>query len=628
MRKPRVLIALLVILPILVFGQVAGHKFLNYDDAQFVTANEYVRGGLSAEGFGWAIASASIGYYPLTWLSHMLDVELFGLNAGAHLLSALLLHILSTLALFFALRQLTGATVRSAFVAALFAIHPMHVESVAWVSERKDTLSTLFGMLALLAYAYRREKRWLVAAALAASLLSKQMLITLPFLLLVLDWWPLRRLNTAAVKEKIPLFVLCVVGAIVAVIGQRNLNAVQTAEALPLGDRLANAVVAYAKYLGKLVWPTDMAAIYPMTTVSASATLGALAILVGISAAAWMLRKRAPYLLAGWLWYLGTLVPVIGIVQIGAQSMADRYTYFPYIGLFIGVVWGLHDLARPLTRLRHPLPAGRGEGVVAYAGAVIVALLAIIAWRQTSRWESTETLFEHTLAVTGPNPVAEYSLGQELQVSDPDRAIPHLRRVIELADAALRANPLAPRPESYTQAHVAIGTALLTKARDAKTPAERLALITAARTEYETALRLDPNAPHAARNIEIADQMKAQLAPAAAAAPVTDKKKQLDAFLDAGTAESQQGHREHAIEQFRKAVALAPESVEAHIYLALGLGQAQQNAEAVRELREAKRLDASAANTFVTKAMRIEAAADNIDRLIASLEQQAPAGAR
>jgi tetratricopeptide (TPR) repeat protein len=617
MRNPRLLIALLVILPILVFGQVAGHQFLNYDDAQFVTENEYVRGGLCAEGFGWAIASASIGYYPLTWLSHMLDVELFGLNAGAHLLSALLLHILSTLALFFALRQLTGATVRSAFVAALFAIHPMHVESVAWVSERKDTLSTFFGMLALVAYAYRREKQWLVAAALAASLLSKQMLITLPFLLLILDWWPLRRLNMTAVKEKIPLFVLTILGAIVAVIGQRNLNAVQTAEALPLGDRLANAAVAYVKYLGKLVWPADMAVVYPMTEVSTGAALGALALLGAISAAAWTLRKRAPYLLAGWLWYLGTLVPVIGIIQIGAQSMADRYTYFPYIGLFIAVVWGLHDLL--------PRPA------MAYAGAAVVALLAILAWRQTSYWQSTETLFEHTLAVTGPNPVAEYSLGQELQASDPDRAIPHLRRVIELADAALRANPRAPRPETYPQAHVAIGTALLTKARNAKTQAEQLALITAARTEYETALRLDPNAPHAARNIEIADQMKAALAApattAAAPAPADDKKKQLDAFLDAGTAESQQGHREHAIEQFRKAVALAPESVEAHVYLALGLGQAQQFAAAAQQLREAKRLDANAANNFVTKAMRLEAAPDNIDRLIASLEQQA-AGAR
>jgi tetratricopeptide (TPR) repeat protein len=614
MRKPQLLVALLVVLPILVFGQVAGHEFLNYDDAQFVTGNEYVRAGLSAAGLGWAFGSASIGYYPLTWLSHMLDVELFGLSAGAHLLSALLLHILSTVALFFALRQLTGAAVRSAFVAALFAIHPMHVESVAWVAERKDTLSTFLGMLALLAYAFRREKTWLAGAALAASLLSKQMLITLPFVLLLLDWWPLRRLNAAAVKEKIPLFVLTVIGAVVAMIGQRNLNAVHTADALPLGDRLANAAVAYVKYLGKLFWPADMAVIYPFTDISTGATLGALALLAAITAGAWSLRKRAPYLLMGWLWYLGTLVPVIGIVQIGAQSMADRYTYFPYIGLFIAVVWGIHDLA--------PRPAA------AYAGAAIVAVLALVAWRQTSYWQSTETLFEHTLAVTGPNPVAEYSLGQELQVSDPDRAIPHLQRVIELADAALRANPRAARPEAYTQAHVAIGTALLMKARSAKTPAEQLGYITNARQMYERALQLDPNTAAAKKNIEIADQMKAQLAPAASAlgtpapAAVPDKKQQLDAFLNAGTAESQQGHREHAIEQFRKAVELAPESVEAHVYLALGYGQAQRNAEAARELREAKRLDAEAANTFVTKAMQIQPAPDNIDRLIASLEQQ------
>lgn len=614
MRKPQLLTALLVVLPILVFGQVAGHKFLNYDDAQFVTANEYVRGGLSAEGLGWAFGSAAIGYYPLTWLSHMVDVELFGLNAGGHLLSALLLHILSTLALFLALRQLTGATVRSAFVAALFAIHPMHVESVAWVAERKDTLSTLFGMLALLAYAYRRERTWLVGAALAASLLSKQMLITLPFVLLLLDWWPLRRLSAAAVKEKIPLFVLTVIGAVVAVIGQRNLNAVQTADALPFGDRLANASVAYVRYLAKLFWPTDMAVIYPFAGVSTGAMLGALALLAAITIAAWSLRKHAPYVLMGWLWYLGTLVPVVGIVQIGAQSMADRYTYFSYIGLFVAIVWGLHDLFGPA-----------GEPALRYAGYAAVAVLAFVAWKQTSYWQSTETLFEHTLAVTGPNPVAEYSLGQELQVTDPDRALPHLQRVIELADAAMRANPSAARPEAYTQAHVAIGTALLTKARGAKTPAEQLNYITGARRMYERALQLDPNAAAAAKNITIADQMKAQLAPVAAPGtptPVPDKKQQLDAFLDAGTAESQQGHRDHAIEQFRKAVALAPESVEAHVYLALGLGQAQRNADAAAELREAKRLDADAANTFVTKAMRIQPAPDNIDRLIASLEQQ------
>lgn len=614
-RKQPFLIAALVVLALVVFGQVVGHQFVSYDDAQFVFDNEHVRGGLTGEGLRWAFTSAQIGYYPLTWLSHMLDVQLFGMNAGGHLATALLLHILSTLALFFALRQLTNAPIRSAFVAALFAIHPMHVESVAWVAERKDTLSTFFGMLALLAYAFRREKKWMVAAALAASLLSKQMLITLPFVLLLLDWWPRRRLNAAAVKEKAPLFVLTVIGAIVAVIGQRNLNAVQTSEALPFGDRLANAAVAYVKYLGKMFWPTDMAVIYPFTAVSTAAMLGALALLAAITAIAWSLRKRAPYLLVGWLWYLGTLVPVIGLVQIGAQSMADRYTYFPYIGLFIAVVWALHDLM--------PKPA------IAYAGAAAVALLAFLAFQQVRVWQSTTTLFAHAIAVTGPNPVAEYSLGQELQTTDPDRAIPHLRRVIEIADAALRANPEAGVPVTYTQAHVGIGTALLTKARGAKTQAEQLALINAARTEYEAALKLDPNAEHAAGNLKIADQMKAALTPqVSSAAPTTtaatpattDRKTQLDAFLNAGTAESQQGHHEHAIEQFQKAVALAPESVEAHVYLALGFAQAGRSPEAAKQLLEAKRIDANAANDFVTKAVQLQPAPDNLDRLIAQLQ--------
>lgn len=579
------LVALLALLPILVFAQVARHQFLNYDDWQFVWQNEAVKQGLTAGSLRWAFTSTSIGYYPLTWLSHMLDVELFGMNAGAHLLVALALHVLSTIVLFLALRRMTVAPVRSAFVAALFAIHPMHVESVAWVSERKDTLSTLFGMLALLAYVWRPRRLWLVAVALAASLLAKQMLITLPFVLLLLDWWPLRRLNVAAVKEKIPLFALTILGAVVAVIGQRNLNAMQSVAAVPLSQRLANAAVAYVKYLGKLVWPADMAAIYPMAPVGAAA-IGAVALLLGITAAAWVLRARAPYFLVGWLWYLGTLVPVIGIVQIGAQSMADRYTYFPYIGLFMAIVWAAYDLAvRPTT------------------GAVIVVILAFLAFRQTGYWATSETLFEHAIAVTGPNAIAEYSLGQALQTSDPDRAIPHLRRAVAIAEDALRANPSAAKPDTYVQSYVAIGTALVMKARAAADPGAKLQLIADARREYETALRLDPHAAHAQRNIEIAGQMQA------------------DALLNAGTAAAAQNDIATAIARYSQAVALAPQLVEPHVYLALGLGKAGRNAEAAGQLRIAESLDAKAANDFVTRAMRLPPGEGNLRNLLVSLEQ-------
>ena len=593
-RQAALLAAGIAVLTAVVFGQVITHQFVAYDDGQFVYENPHVRAGLTLDSIRWAFASAEIGYYPLTWLSHMADVDLWGVNAGAHLVTALLLHIASSCLLFFALATATGAPLRSAVVAALFAIHPAHVESVAWISERKDTLSTLFGMIALLLYVrpptLRRQIG--VCVMLAASLLAKQMLVTLPFVFLILDWWPLRR--GWRVIEKLPLFAIAAAGAILAIIGQRNLNAIQSSVVVPFSTRLQNAMLAYVRYIGKLLWPDDLAPLYPLRVPNAAAAGLAFALLVAITVAAWVLRKRAPYLLAGWLWFVGTLVPVIGIVQIGATELADRYTYFPSIGLFIAIVWVVAEVVP--------------ERVAVAAAAITIAALAVVAFIQVSRWKDTETLFTYTLQVTGPNPVAEYTLGQSLETRDPDRAIEHLRRAIELSEAALRDNIYAQPPAILAQSYVGVGTALLTKAR---TVPDNAHLIDDAIAAYEGALRFDPNAGNAKRNLALARSMRG-----------VRSASDVDRALDEGVALSRQHRFDEAIAAYRRAVALAPQSAPAHVYLGIGLAQAQRNAEAASELRAAAAIDRTRANRFVTGILRLQSADDNLDRLIAQLEHR------
>ena len=594
--KTNIAIALAIAaLTLAVFAQVVTHQFINYDDGLFVFQNDHVKQGLTASSLRWAWTSAEIGYYPLTWMSHMTDVAMFGMNAGGHLATALLLHLASSCLLFFALLRMTGSPMRSAFVAALFAIHPMHVESVAWVSERRDTLSTFFGVLALFLYARPRTARRDVAVALAfaASLLAKQMLVTLPFLLMLLDYWPLRR--PFRIFEKLPLFLIAGGGIVLAIHGQQNLNAVQTTAVLPLGDRIANALVAYAQYIGKLIWPFDLAPIYPLTLANTGAAALALVLLIAITFTAWSLRKRAPYVIAGWLWFVGTLVPVIGIVQIGAASMADRYTYFPSIGLFIAIVWGVEDLLSPRVAM--------------IAGAIVVLFFAVLAFVQTSYWKNTDVLFTHTLAVTGANPIAEYVLAQSVQADEPDRAILHFQRAIALTEASLQATPDSPKPELYAQSYVGIGNVELAKAKSVSDAAEKQKLIQDAASQYETAVRIDPTAGNAVRNLQLARRLAG------------DSQKQVDRFLDAGVALAQHKNFDAAIAEYRKAVALAPNLVGPHVYLAIGLAQANHNAEAASELRNAQEIDAARANRYVTGILRLPASDTNLDRLLQQLSR-------
>lgn len=603
-RTDWIIVAAIVALTFAVFGQVASHQFTNYDDGQFVYENPQVSQGLTGASISWALTSAEIGYYPLTWLSHELDVTLWGLKPGPHLLTNVAIHAITACLLFLALLPLLGRGV-AAFTAALFAIHPMHVESVAWASERKDTLSTLFIVLALLLYLRAPQRRLGVALAMAASLGAKQMYVTFPFLLLLLDYWPLARLRTLAdlqarIVEKLPLFALTIAGSVAAVVGQTKLKAVQTTAGLSMASRLANAAVAYCRYLGKLFVPVDLAVPYPLVTLPSDEVLGATLLLVAITAVAILLYKRAPYVAVGWFWFLGTLVPVIGIVALGAQSMADRYSYFSYVGLFVTIA--MAAIALPVPRK-----------ALAGAGAIVVLVCASIAFNQVGYWRDSETLFTHAIANTPPNAVAEYSLGQALELTKPDASIAHLRRAIELTKQVTGGRREL-MPDWYSQAHVGLGTALLMKARQEPVVATRVALVRDAQTQLETALQIDPNAPHAKNNIAFAQAMLQQTS-----AGKTPARSEYDAAIDRGVALMNKGDMEGAITAFQQAIDLQPRSAAAHIYLALALLRGHRNPEAATALRAAKAIDAKQANDYITKALRMPPSPDNLDMVISQV---------
>ena len=586
--------ALLVALTFIVFAQVSTHSFLNYDDGRFVTGNQHVLN----RDVGWALTSTEMGWQPLTWLSHMLDVTIWGQRAGMHLLTSVFLHAISTLLLFLALRQLTRTTWPSAFIAALFAIHPMHVESVAWASERKDTLSTLFAMLALWLYARAPRRMLGVSIAMALSLTAKQMYVTLPFVLLLLDVWPLNRLRTfddlrQRAFEKWPLFILSIAGGAIAMIGQRSMSAVQS----PIGDRIANALIAYATYLGKLFVPINMALPYPLVRVSYAAAILPLLVVAAITIAVYAARRTAPYHAVGWLWFLGTLLPVIG-----TQSMADRYTYFAYIGLFISLTFGAIEIA---ARFRMP------GSVLAAIAVIAVAGYAVVAFHQLHYWKDSETLFAHTLDVTSDNAVAEYLLGQTLQTTKPDEAMTHLQRSIDLTLAALKTEG-AKAPDWFPQAYVAMGIALMMKARTLPDSPVRTALIRGAITNNRYALSLDPKTSHATDNLAVATAML----------PRNPRQDDYDRYLDGGTKLSQEGRYDEAVSQYRLAAQLFPQSVEARIYLGLGLLQANKRSEGAAELRTAKSISATEANDFLTNALHMPNNPRNLDLFIAQASSQ------
>jgi tetratricopeptide (TPR) repeat protein len=439
----------LVLLSLAVFAPVMDNDFVGLDDDAYVTGNAHVRAGLTREGLAWAFTTFGYqgNWHPLTWLSHQLDAQLFGLDPRGHHATSLALHAANTALLFLLLCELTGATWPSALVAALFCVHPLHVETVAWVSDRKGLLSTLFWLLATRAWvrhlrAPAARGRLAAAALFAAALLAKPMPVTLPLTLLVLDVWPLgragrgggpaaslRRAAPRLVAEKAPLFALSLAAAAAAWLAQRRGGALVFSGLEHGWVRVADAVVACAAYLGKLVRPVQLSVLYPLPQAyhAPARIAAAAALLAGVSAAAVLLRRRAPALAAGWAWFLVTLLPVSGLVQVGTQLMADRYTYVPAIGIFVAAAWGVPALAPPPVR-RAALPA---------AAVAAVALLAALARPQIAVWRDSGTLFAHALEVAPGSWLLHTNLGRHLLAQGrTDDAIAHF-------SAALASNPAA-----------------------------------------------------------------------------------------------------------------------------------------------------------------------------------------
>jgi len=494
----------------MVFGRTLWDDFVNYDDPRYVYQNTRITSGLNISGIAWAFTHIhSENWHPLTTITHMLDCQLYGLKASGHHFTNLLLHTIAVLLLFVLLQQMTGALWRSAFVAALFAIHPLHVESVAWVAERKDVLSGVFFMLTLLAYFHytRAPSNWrylIVAFVFALGLMSKPMLVTLPFVLLLLDYWPLGRIKAQRpdirrqllklVAEKIPLIALSAVSGVITFLAQRH--AIGWTEQLPMLARINNAIVAYVIYIRQMFWPLNLAVFYPHpeNRLPPWEIALALAVLVSITSAAVILRRKAPYFITGWFWYLGMLVPVIGLVQVGWHGHADRYTYLPQIGLYIAGSWALADLSVSWRHRRMVLSA---------AALFVIGALSWSAWMQTSYWRDSETLFTHALAVTKNNDVAENNLGIIfLQKGQLDEAISRLQAAIDL------------RPENGP-AHDNLAKALLQKGR-----------LEEAMVHYRKFLEIEPH------NVEARNIL--------------------------GTALIQQGHVKEAIQQWQEALAIEP----------------------------------------------------------------------
>ncbi len=405
----------LAALTLILYWPTFHYGFIDYDDADYIIANPHVNSGLSWSNIAWAFESThAANWHPLTWISHMLDCQLFGLNAGAHHLMNVTFHIANTLLLFLWLNQLTGALWRSTFVAALFAWHPLHVESVAWASERKDVLSAFFWLLTLMAYSRYAKKPgiaqyFLALFYFACGLMSKPMVVTLPFVLLLIDFWPLNRFATksiaALILEKLPFFALTIAGIVVTFFAQKD--ALWSSANLPLSFRMANALMSYLRYISKTFWPTDLALIYPYPHYwPLSFVILAALLLVAWSTFFIWRAKLNPYLPVGWFWFVGTLVPVIGIVQAGVQSMADRYTYIPSIGLFILVVWSANDLLILILSK---------QKIATLLAATALGACLICSSLQIKYWASSVKLFVHTIAVTTDNYDAYNCLGQTLE---------------------------------------------------------------------------------------------------------------------------------------------------------------------------------------------------------------------
>lgn len=549
-------VLLLIVLTTAVYWPVRHYDFVNYDDEMYVVNNRHVRAGMTGEGLRWAFTSRETGHWhPLTWISHMADGQLFSKNPAGHHWTNVLIHLVNTLLLLGLLRRMTGRFWRSLLVTACFALHPLNVESVAWISERKNVLSTTFWFLTLWAYlsyaAAPGIRRYaLLFLAFLLGLLTKPMLVTLPFVLLLLDFWPLRRLRpfqmnkeektdvgdrtpfpgspfSRLVLEKIPLFLLAALSAALTLGAAGSVDTITGIEEVSLSQRLMNAVVSYADYIGLMICPHDLAVLYPYPQGWSPLRVGgALLLLIGVSGIALLQARRRPYWPVGWFWYLGTLVPVIGLVQVGAQAIADRYAYLPMIGLFILIVWAVSDASRRWPQRRILLAA---------LSALIVAGMSLSTVRQLSFWQNSETLFRRALSVTENNHIAHSNLGAAMmRAGRSEEAMAHYA-------AALRIRPL---PEYHNN----LGKMLAEQGRTEE-----------AMAHYREALREKPAYAEALNNI--------------------------------GTVLGRQGKLEEALIHFNRAVALKPDYADAHNNLGFALALQGKHGAAVPHYETALRFN-------------------------------------
>jgi tetratricopeptide (TPR) repeat protein len=584
-----------------VYSRVINFDFVNFDDPEYVTANFHVRAGLTWQGIVWAFTSFhAANWSPLTWLSHMADCQLFGMRAGWHHLTSVLLHALAAVLLFAALKRMTGARWPSSFAAFLFALHPLHIESVAWISERKDVLCALFWFLALWCYARYVERpgvvRYLlVLLAFCLGLMAKPMIVTLPAVLLLVDVWPLGRAKRLGVLwEKLPFFALAAGSAAVTFLAQGR--AVQPLAAIPIGLRIENALVTYATYIVRSFWPAKLAVFYPyrydlpLWQAAASAIL-----LAGITAAVAARARSHPYLVTGWLWYLVTLIPVIGLIQVGSQSSADRYTYVPMTGLAIMLAWGAADLLarRPSARM-----------TVAVASAAACSACLALTWFQLQYWTDGESLFRHAAEVTSGNYIAHNNLAnfylthkrnreaaeqsyETLRIR-PSYADGHTN----LATALMRMGELDESEKEYraalglkpasVEAHIGYGALLVARGR------AREAL-----REFSTAVELGPEYPDAHYNLGRVlaalgrpDEAAAQFYEAVRLRP-----DEADIRHSLGMVLLSRGRLDEALAQFRAEARLMPDDPNVHYRVGTLLASAGQFDEAIAQFSEALRIE-------------------------------------
>ena len=562
----------------LVFGQTVRHEFVNFDDGAYVYRNFDVAHGISFDGVKWAFTNVvAANWHPLTMLSHMLDCRLYGVTPGGHHFTNVLLHTIAVIALFLTLNWMTGALWRSAFVAAVFAIHPLHVESVAWVAERKDVLSGVFFMLSIAAYVYYTRSRTLARYALmsilfAAGLMAKPMLVTLPLVFLLLDYWPLRRLTTpfSTIPEKLPLFALSAAASVLTLLTQNpGLNSLNR---IPFLWRIENACLAIIIYIRQTLLPLDLACFYPYPLKNPPfwEILISAMLVAGLTAGAWVLRNRRPYLLTGWLWYLVMLIPVVGIIQVGRQAHADRYTYLPQIGLVLIITWTIADLSRHWWQR---------TAVLGFLAVIVMVPLTWGAFVQTSYWHDSESLWRHDLKVAN-NPTAHNSLCDALlEKKKNDEAISEARRALEMEpesadvldtlgaaltrkgqldealaylNAAAESKPMLPR------LHYNLGNVFLEKGE-----------VDEAIKQFETEVRIQPNFPEARNNLANALFRKGKPKEAQTHLDTALKlnPNYAEAHNNLAIALSQTGDIREAIAQWNKTLLIQPDNLDAHCNL-------------------------------------------------------------